>query len=161
MPVQCQGDTTSTQSVCISLHCAQHPICLPCTRHGVQEEEGLLVKLDETRAGRPLSHTAAAAQWFAQDLFAAAEAEDDEQPPTTVPSTSRPGETRCALAHDYLIHTSGLLTMPLLRSSLSQLSGVITAAYNRDILGTTTLHPAILILIFAEEFAAARKECRV
>lgn len=58
----------------------------------LQEEEGLLVKLDETRAGRPLSHAAVAAQWFSQDLFAAAEAEDDEQPPATLPSASLPGE---------------------------------------------------------------------
>lgn len=62
-------------------------------RHNLQEEEGLLVKLDETRAGRPLSHAAVAAQWFSQDLFAAAEAEDDEQPPANLPSASLPGES--------------------------------------------------------------------
>ena len=39
--------------------------------HCQDEEEGggLLVQLDEGRAGKPASAAAAAARWFAQDLF--------------------------------------------------------------------------------------------
>ena len=43
-----------------------------------QDDEGLLVKLDERRAGRPPTSAAVAAQWFAQDLFEGAEDDDDD-----------------------------------------------------------------------------------
>ena len=42
------------------------------------EGDGLLVKLDEHRAGRPPTSAAVAAQWFAQDLFEGAEDDDQE-----------------------------------------------------------------------------------
>ena len=44
-----------------------------------QEDEGLLVQLDERRAGRPPTSAAVAAQWFAQDLFEGAEDEDEDE----------------------------------------------------------------------------------
>ena len=58
----------------------------PCL---VQEDEGLLVQLDERRAGRPPTSAAVAAQWFAQDLFEGAEDDDEDEQQADAPQPKR------------------------------------------------------------------------
>ena len=80
--------------------------CADAHEHAAQQEgDGLLVKLDEQRAGRPPTSAAVAAQWFAQDLFDGAEdddqeAEDDLRSPRGKLASGQPGADVPNSVHD-------------------------------------------------------------
>ena len=72
----------------LATHTQEAPLMLHHLKSALQAGDGLIVPLDERRIGRPTSSAAVAAQWFAQDLFAGADVEDEEPTAVGVPAAA-------------------------------------------------------------------------